>query len=522
MLPLLESLCEDETFFSVQDLETKIDELTVRMESIDVIQDRIPLVHKVKRLTALVELNGVDTAEDTKPPGIKEALVEGSQSCVSIVGVFHEKLVDPENIDLQLHEMSFLVSDLIELKVFYTYLNHLRRSKKLATEDWQRYSVNALHQTSRKISLSDSASIEILEGIVSQFRKDGIFVHENIMRSIGINSTYSDVVTELELFEFRVGQILPLVTPQTAKSATGYPVLMHVQALGRSLKEFFLASEARDDNHVAVAVICSILNALSFGGPGTLHSCVKPSSVNSVLNQIVDYGDADHICSVLDQSGNEALQYVCKEGLDIIEKARSNETNEDKSDEENNGGTQFLVSVMGHLANGVTKLVRETTRLGRDGDAENHEAVTILALIVTAKMIQMAEPAVELESPNNESTDESKIHVKGTFGAGFQSTNVSSAAFGPSIVDPLSRSSISSQGRGRTLLQRVVAIEESISQDNKSDHISEKEIRAMAQAAVDHCMSQEQSPLRLAEMMEKLDNRLSTLEEFLGYKGGVE
>ena len=395
MLPLLESLCEDETFFSVQDLETKIDELTVRMESIDVIQDRIPLVHKVKRLTALVELNGVDTAEDTKPPGIKEALVKGSQSCVSIVGVFHEKLVDPENIDLQLHEMSFLVSDLIELKVFYTYLNHLRRSKKLATEDWQRYSVNALHQTSRKISLSDSASIEILEGIVSQFRKDGIFVHENIMRSIGINSTYSDVVTELELFEFRVGQILPLVTPQTAKSATGYPILMHVQALGRSLKEFFLASEARDDNHVAAAAICSILNALSFGGPGTLHSCVKPSSVNSVLDQIVDYGDADHICSVLDQSGNEALQYVCKEGLDIIEKARSNETNEDKSDEENNGGTQFLVSVMGHLANGVTKLVRETTRLGKDGDAENHEAVTILALIVTAKMIQMAEPAVE-------------------------------------------------------------------------------------------------------------------------------
>ena len=518
LLPLLESLYDDEKFHSVEDLEKKIDELTVRMGSIDVIQDRIPLVQAVKRLTALVEQNGV-ILEDKKLAGNKGGPVQGSESCVPCVGVFYDKLVYPEDIDIQLHELSFLVSNLNQLKVFYSYLNHLRRSKSLHDEDWQRYSSIALHQTSRKMSVSDSASIEMFERIVSQFRKDGIFVNENIMRSIGINSTSSDVEAKLEPYEFRVGQILPLETPKPVKTASDYPVLMHVQALGRSLKELGAAYEARDENNVAVAVICSILNALSFGGPGTLHSWVKPSSVISVLDQIVDYGNVDHICSVVNQSDNEALQQVCKEGLDIVERARSNETNDDASAEDNSARTQFLVSAMGLLANGVTKLVRETTRVGSDGESEDHVAVTILALIVTAKMIQMVEPAVESESPNTESIDESKTHVKGTFGAGFQSTNVSSAAFGPSIVDPLSRSAISSQGRGRTLLQRVVAIEESISQDNKSEHISEKEIRAMAQAAVDHCMSQKQNPLRLAEMMEKLDNRLSTLEEFLDIRG---
>ena len=318
------------------------------------------------------------------------------------------------------------------MKVFYTYLNHLRRSKNLSTEDWQRYSVNALYQTCRKMSVSDSASTEIFEGIVSQFQKDEIFVNENIIRSIGINSRSSNLEAQLlELFEFRVGQILPLATPKAVKTTSSYPFLMHVQALGRSLKELLFAFEARDENHVAVAVICSILNALSFGGPERLHNCVKISSVNSVLDQIVDYGDVDHICSVVDRSGKEALQQVCNEGLDIIHRARTAATNDDKSEDENDG-TRLVVSVMGLLANGVTKLVRETTKVGRDGEAEKLEAMTILALIVTAKMIHMVEAAAQLEISKTESTDESKTDAKKVFETRLQSTPVSSTTCSPS------------------------------------------------------------------------------------------
>ena len=501
LLPLLESLYEDEKFFSVEDFEKKIDELTVRMESMDVIQERIPLVQEVKRLTALVEQNGV-ILEDKKLPGNKGGSVQISESCVPCAGVFYEKLVDPEDIDVQLHELSFLVSNLNQLKVFYSYLNHLRRSKSLHDEDWQRYSSIALHQTSRKMSVSDSASIEMFERIVSHFRNDGIFVNENIMRSIGINSTSSIQDTMLDLSEFRVGQILPMVTPQTLKTATGYPVLMHVQALGRSLKELLSASEARDENHVVVAVICSILNALSFGGPATLHSSSKPSSVNTVLDQIVDYGDVDHVCSVVDQSGNELLQQVCSEGHDIVDRARTAERNHAKSEEGKHGTHQFLVSVMGLLANGVTKLMRENTRLRTDGESENHEIVTILALIVTAKVIQIAEPAATLAGAREECIDSTQADV----------SQALPSLCSPLTVIPTSGSVESFRGgKAATLLEGTSALVESV-KEIKSDNMSNKHV-------IELLISQEKAHTKVVEMMEKLDNRQSKLEEYLGYHG---
>ena len=350
--------------------------------------------------------------------------------------------------------------------------------------------------------MSDSASIEILEGIVSQFRKDGIFVNENIMRSIGINSASSNVETELELFEFRVGQILPLVTPQTAKTASGYPVLMHVQALGRSLKELLSAFEARDENHVAVAAICSILNALSFGGPERFHNCAKLSSVNSVLNQIVDYGDVDHICSVVNQGDNESLQQVCSEGLVIVERARTVE--KDKSREESNGGTQCLVSVMGHLANGVTKLVRETTRLGRDGEAENHEAVTVLALIVTAKMIQMVEPVLELEAANTK-------NVKKECCTAFPSISEVDLTNSNSRPPTYGSGSSLTKGEGTSIAQRLSRLEDMVAflvdakqyeQNSIGSGRSPKHLAGMVE--------------KLIDMVEKVDDRTAKLEKILG------
>ena len=71
-------------------------------------------------------------------------------------------------------------------------------------------------------------------------------------------------------------------------------------------------------------------------------------------------------------------------------------------------------------------------------------------------------------------------------------------------------------------MQRLVAIEESIAslvEENTSESISNEEMYALVQVAVEHCRSQEQSARKLAEMMEKLDNRLIKLEEFLGHTG---
>ena len=465
----------------------------------------IPPVQKVKQLTGL-EQNGV-IPEDNKVSGYKVGTVQEPELYFPHIGVFYEKLVHPEDIYLQLHEMSFLVSDLTELKVFCSFLNHLRRSKKLVTDDWQRYSLNALHQTCRKISVSDSASIEIFDEIVSQFRKDGIFVNKHIMHSIGINSTSSNVEAQLELSEFRVGQILPLVTPQTAKTGTGFSALMHAQALGRSLKDLCSAVDARDDNHVAVAVICSILNALSFGGPERLHNCAKLSSVNSVLDQIVDYGNLDHLCFVVDQSGNKALQRVCEEGLDIVDRARVVKRNDDRSEMENDG-IKFLVSAMGLLANGVSKLTRKNSILKSRAEADTHEAVTILALIVTAKIIQMVEPAAQVEGASEKSTNSTEADAMKTVGTNFSTPSLCSAI----TVVPASRSRGWFRG-GKRLREHISSLEGSVAfmvEEMKSDKIANKHV-------IEHLKSQEKAHAKVVEMMEKLDNRLSKMEECRGY-----
>ena len=534
LLPILESLYDNEKFYSVQELREKIEELTDRMENMDAIQDRIPLVQKVKKLTSLLEQNGV-AAEDKKIPGSKQGSHGGSEQCVPCADTFYKKVVDPEDINLQLHELSLLVSNLNQVKVFYTYLNHMRRCKNLSAEDWQRYSMNALQQACLNTPTNYSAATDF-ERIVSKFRKDGMFVNENIMRSIGINPMSSAPIlmpnqeTQSEPSEFRVGQILPLNALKAEETAEGFPVLMHVQALGRSLKELCSAVEARDDNHVAVAVICSILNALSFGRSTRSHNDSKQPYVNTVLDQIVDYCDVDHICSVLDQSGNETLHKVYQEGVAYVDRARTTAKNDDKSMEENDG-TQLLVAVMGGLANGITKLAGTTTRYEGDMDVENLESVTFLALIVTAKMVQLVEPAVQLEVSNvsnvdNPETDvsntggrrqtngpsaelspsgvvsansagsigmgESEKDVKKAFGQSPPTTNVSPSECGPSTVIAVSRSSGRSLGdHAMTLQERMSALEESVATIVEEIKISNRH----------HA--------KLVEMLEKFDNHQS-------------
>ena len=59
LLPLLLSLCDDEKFRSVQQIQKEIDQLTVEIRNTMVIQDKIPIGRKIQKLKSLLELNGV-------------------------------------------------------------------------------------------------------------------------------------------------------------------------------------------------------------------------------------------------------------------------------------------------------------------------------------------------------------------------------------------------------------------------------------------------------------------------------
>ena len=71
LLPILQSLCDEPKFHTVQELQEEIENLNVTVDNMDGIHDRIPLVRRINKLTSLVALNkDKDKEMDAGAPAI--------------------------------------------------------------------------------------------------------------------------------------------------------------------------------------------------------------------------------------------------------------------------------------------------------------------------------------------------------------------------------------------------------------------------------------------------------------------
>ena len=295
-------------------------------------------------------------------------------SCVS-ENVFYNKLVEVECDDIvfKVHDLALLVSDVYQMKVFYIFLNHLYRSKRISKDERQRYTMKALQETFSTIQKTDQQALTMQDRIVEKCRQDGILVsgfdnHETDSVA-AITDPMSSLPNKLAMTEFRVGKILPHTSTQssattnTASESIGHRVVLaQAQALGRSLKEVYSALDAKDANQASTGVTCSILNALSFGQT-IFRDASCETLATCVLDEIVDYGDVNHICLVVSQSSNEKLQNAVQQGIAIVEGAK---LSLDATREQDKAGMSVLVSVMGQLANAVTKWIRKVTPMEVD------------------------------------------------------------------------------------------------------------------------------------------------------------
>ena len=417
LLPLLESLCDDEKFWSISQIQEEIDQLTARIQNTEVIQDRIPMGRKLQHLKSLLELHGVTHDNRTRPGrSVGSISDDNSEVCED---VFYKKLVevDSDEIVFKVNDLARLVSHVHGMKVFYTFLNHLYRTNRISKDDWERCTLKALQKTFKTICMSGRQLKIFQELIVQKCRQDGIVI-------LGIDEHDADSVTYTEpslsspasnfaMFEFRVCEMLPRTSLESQMTANSLSegishraILAQVQAVGRSLKDFHVALEEHDHNRGSIAVICSILNSLSFGQALCPNHLPDNNGFGIILDEIVDYGDVHHICSVVDQSGNEQLQKAYQEGLAIVERAMATLSNDGvmesnmenaASKEEGTAGSRILVTVMGYLANAVTKRVRCMESPNGDCQDGSSEAITLLALVVTAKMVQVSQ-SVEAET----------------------------------------------------------------------------------------------------------------------------
>ena len=251
---VLRSLCATEKYRSVQEIQNEINNLTIRLDSMNVIKDKIPIVQKLKNLEAQLELKGVNQ-NDGKVASSSIGSTGHADSCV-LENAFYKKLVevDSDDIVFKAYNLALLVSDVHQVKVFYAFLNHLFRSNRISKDDRQRCTLKVLQETSRTICKS-SCQLKTMQGrIIQKCRDDGILLH-------GIDEHDADSVTSTEpslpslasslaMIEFRVGEMLARtstqsqVTANTPNESVCHPaILTQVQAVGRSLKDFQVALE---------------------------------------------------------------------------------------------------------------------------------------------------------------------------------------------------------------------------------------------------------------------------------------
>ena len=521
LLPLLDSLRDDEKFWTSEQIQEEMNQLTARIQNTEIIQDRIPMGRKLQRLKSLLERNGV-TNNDRKPPGRSVASTRDDNSGV-LEDAFYRKLVevDSDDIVFKVHDLALLVSDVHHMKVFYTFINHLYRSNRISKDDRQRYALKALQKTSKTICKSDHQLMRTLERIVEKCREDGVIIH-------GIDNKEADsvaatTVTEpsvsnnIGMIEFRVGEMLPqtsteaLSTGSTHSNTIGsHAILAQAQALGRALKELDGALDANDGNGVSTAAICSVLNALSFGA--TIFGGVSSENVvTGLLDEIVDYGDVNHICLVVDQSDNEKLQSAFEQGIAIIE--RSNEKSSLKSHDEAKSGSSALATTIGHLANAVTKWTRDLQSIKADNVRENAEAISVMALVVTTKIIQAAAESVE-----HGQNIPSHHHLKG-----MHATNVNKRKGRLSLSGGES-SSVKAPKIGETSTLNGFASSGTTSRSHVTETTQGGQVKSIVQrvtqleATVSSLVEELKDKRNSDERMQQFELRICKLEKFLGYK----
>ena len=411
---ILQSLCTDEKYRSIEHIQDEINSITSQLDRMNVIRDKIPLVEKLKKLESQLELRQL-TQNDRKLPGHPVRSTRHMDSCVSD-DAFYRKLVevDCDDIVFKVHDLALLVCDVHQMKAFYIFLSHLYRSKRISKDDRQRYTKKALQQTFKSIDKIDQQAVAMRKKIVDKCRQDGVLVsgidNHQTDSVAAITDSMSALPNKLAMTEFRVGEILPLTysqspeTTNTESDSIGHRVVLsQAQALGRSLKDVYAALDAKDENGASTGAICSVLNALSFGQ--TIFRHVSSETLATcVLDEIVDFGDVNHICSVVYQCGKEKLQHAFQQGIAIVERAE-----DEAAREQDKVGMSILVSVMGHLANAVTNWIREVKPMEAHDMPENAEAISLLALVVTAKVIQaVTEESLEVEqdAPSQDKGDD--------------------------------------------------------------------------------------------------------------------
>ena len=393
---------------------------------------------------------------DSEEPKWQNSNLLGKEPrALSPMSTFYQKLIisSKDLISLRLSELTLLIPHVHEMKIYYTFLNHLFWSGLIDEDDRERFTVQALRQTA-KTSLTCEEACGVFETILHKCWNDGTVDEQTFQAllkqpilSTTMANGFPDIRQHLARHDFCVWQVMENVTRDQQRYE-------RLQLLRGSLNQLNLALHEDEYHRVATAAMCSILNACCVGvdlNGGDKND--DATAVTFAFSQIVDYGDVGHIGSVLTAIGSPSLVRTLDQAIATAERSMlSQETFQDEVEQ-----IKRNTGLVGFQSDLILKNVQESEK----------DFQTLLALIVTAKLTQASEAQLRQDSMVAVAKKPSNMNSQPSGSFNNNSNNSSSTSAPPSSFGSLQGLPFGDRHRTTSIPTHMQRLEDSLLEANE-------------------------------------------------------
>mmetsp|Transcript_12876 Transcript_12876/g.22460 ORF Transcript_12876/g.22460 Transcript_12876/m.22460 type:complete len:584 (-) Transcript_12876:1460-3211(-) len=381
-------------------------------------------------------LNSSVISSQTTPSGSTDA---SNAATMDDLEPFFQKLIeaDDRNVVFKVAELSSLVENVHHMKLFYTFVGQLCRTissgdvearETLTDKDRKRYVLEALQRTAKTTSGDDCCAI--FKTILEKCHEDGLLDTHNkhlLDREAEVvhtssSSFVSDIRRHLAEHDVRLQALEARMDNVETKQAS----------LTNAFRQLHSNMRMQRRIETAVGVVCAVTNALSMGVAGSLMQGI----VNTTISQIVDFGNIEHILSVVDAIGNSTTSAAIQDGLAFASELSL-------TDVVQTAGGAYSSMKQGEMSLGIEQMLeRVTSSYGDEG-----------VLVVIALAATIAQNASQSQS-RGQKTIEDKAH-------GNEEEAAAEAATGLTTIERVVRleENIGVKSEPAPLLERVELLE---------------------------------------------------------------
>jgi len=305
---------------------------------------------------------------------IETLMIQQSNNNDEFIAKMFEK--DDRNVLFKCEELMSITEDIHQMKLLYTCINSLYRTKTINQEDRKRYITGSLEKVASSTTCREA--IAVFKQLLDKAKQDDIisdheyysFESEAVVARVGaapfvreIWESINNIQTRVVALENRIDILENRVDVLDSKVKSLEQVSANIV---ESLKLLQKGIRRKQKIEAVTGMMSAVLNGLSLGIAGSLFR----GAMGSVISDIVDFGDISHIQMVVERHGDVTVQEAFQAGIDAVA---------DTSDE----------ALYSAAKKSRAKLYEPTVD---DFVAAANEGNPLFAIVVTAQLISQAAP----------------------------------------------------------------------------------------------------------------------------------